>query len=93
MIGNAAGGLPPEKAKEMRDTFSSAPAGSGGGGGGEGGRCVILPSYGMTECMPISSPPLTYNLERTGTSGARGANARAHSPTSLMHYRIRVPEG
>ena len=23
----------------------------------------------MTECMPISSPPLTYQLDRVGTSG------------------------
>ena len=30
---------------------------------------VVLPSYGMTECMPISSPPLTYQLDRVGTSG------------------------
>ena len=30
---------------------------------------AVLPSYGMTECMPISSPPLTYQLDRVGTSG------------------------
>ncbi|KAJ6630049.1 hypothetical protein B0H10DRAFT_1939287 [Mycena sp. CBHHK59/15] len=30
---------------------------------------VILPSYGMTECMPIASPPITYQLERPGCSG------------------------
>ena len=29
----------------------------------------MLPSYGMTECMPISSPPVGYALERPGTSG------------------------
>eukprot|EP01052_Picozoa_sp_SAG31_P001526 SAG31_NODE_51_length_30464_cov_16.835628_13_plen_1181_part_00 len=58
MIGNAAGGLPPDRAIRMRDTFSV-----------QGRRCVILPSYGMTECMPISSPPLSYDLERCGTSG------------------------
>lgn len=29
----------------------------------------VLPSYGMTECMPISSPPATYQLEKPGTSG------------------------
>jgi long-subunit acyl-CoA synthetase (AMP-forming) len=29
----------------------------------------ILPSYGMSECMPISSPPATYQLEKPGTSG------------------------
>ncbi|KAM4055653.1 AMP-binding enzyme [Hirsutella rhossiliensis] len=31
--------------------------------------CVVLPSYGMTECMPISTPPLDYRLDREGTSG------------------------
>ena len=31
---------------------------------------VVLPSYGMTECMPIASPPPNFNLsERIGTSG------------------------
>ena len=29
----------------------------------------VLPSYGMTECMPITSPPSTYRLEKAGTSG------------------------
>ena len=28
-----------------------------------------MPSYGMTECMPISAPPLDYNLEHPGSSG------------------------
>ena len=28
-----------------------------------------MPSYGMTECMPISSPPVGYNPDRPGTSG------------------------
>ncbi|ORY48525.1 hypothetical protein BCR33DRAFT_847915 [Rhizoclosmatium globosum] len=32
-------------------------------------NAVVLPSYGMTECMPIATPPLTYNLEKPGTSG------------------------
>ncbi|KAH8836233.1 hypothetical protein RJ55_10058 [Drechmeria coniospora] len=50
---NAAGGLLPSLARQLRDTF----------------HCVVLPSYGMTECMPISTPPLTYELEREGTSG------------------------
>ncbi|KAE8153071.1 hypothetical protein BDV25DRAFT_127544 [Aspergillus avenaceus] len=31
--------------------------------------CTVLPSYGMTECMPITAPPLDYNLDRPGTSG------------------------
>jgi len=53
MIANAAGGLLPSLAEEMRQTFGA----------------VILPSYGMTECMPISSPPATYDLSKPGTSG------------------------
>ncbi|KAF4494138.1 peroxisomal-coenzyme A synthetase [Fusarium agapanthi] len=50
---NAAGGLLPSLAYQLRDTFN----------------CVVLPSYGMTECMPISTPPLEYRLDREGTSG------------------------
>ncbi|ETS05133.1 hypothetical protein M419DRAFT_71530 [Trichoderma reesei RUT C-30] len=50
---NAAGGLLPSLACRLRDTFS----------------CTVLPSYGMTECMPISTPPLDYQLDREGTSG------------------------
>ncbi|KAF4337287.1 coenzyme a synthetase [Fusarium beomiforme] len=50
---NAAGGLLPSLAYQLRDTFD----------------CVVLPSYGMTECMPISTPPLDYRLDREGTSG------------------------
>ena len=53
LVCNAAGGLLPSLACQLRDTF----------------RCVVLPSYGMTECMPISSPPLDYQLDRPGTSG------------------------
>ncbi|KAL7951139.1 hypothetical protein V8C42DRAFT_138958 [Trichoderma barbatum] len=50
---NAAGGLLPSLACQLRDTF----------------KCPVLPSYGMTECMPISTPPLDYKLDREGTSG------------------------
>lgn len=50
---NAAGGLLPALAIRLRDTF----------------KCTVLPSYGMTECMPISTPPLDYTLNRSGTSG------------------------
>ncbi|KAL5624568.1 hypothetical protein BROUX41_004628 [Berkeleyomyces rouxiae] len=53
LICNAAGGLLPTLAGELKTKFN----------------CTILPSYGMTECMPISTPPLTYQLEREGTSG------------------------
>ena len=54
MIANAAGGLLPSLANEMRHVFHGV---------------HVLPSYGMTECMPISSPPFQYNLEKPGTSG------------------------
>ena len=54
MIANAAGGLLPSLAVQLRDTFHG---------------CHVLPSYGMTECMPISSPPHTYQLDKPGTSG------------------------
>ena len=53
LVCNAAGGLLPALAAQLRDTF----------------HCTILPSYGMTECMPISTPPLDYTLDRVGTSG------------------------
>lgn len=53
MIANAAGGLLPSLAEELRKTFGAN----------------VLPSYGMTECMPISSPPFSYQLDRPGTSG------------------------
>ncbi|KAI9163735.1 Oxalate--CoA ligase [Paramyrothecium foliicola] len=53
LVCNAAGGLLPSLACQLRDTF----------------KCVVLPSYGMTECMPISTPPLDYKLDREGTSG------------------------
>jgi acyl carrier protein len=53
LVCNAAGGLLPSLAIQIRDTFN----------------CIVLPSYGMTECMPISTPPLNYKLERSGTSG------------------------
>ncbi|KAK3690498.1 hypothetical protein B0T22DRAFT_424389 [Podospora appendiculata] len=53
LVCNAAGGLLPALAHRLRDTF----------------RCTVLPSYGMTECMPISTPPIDYKLDRPGTSG------------------------
>lgn len=52
-ICNAGAGLPPTLAAQLRDTF----------------HCVVLPSYGMTECMPIAAPPADYALDRPGTSG------------------------
>ncbi|TID27890.1 putative peroxisomal-coenzyme a synthetase [Venturia nashicola] len=53
MVCNAAGGLLPSLAQRLHDTFN----------------CPVLPSYGMTECMPISTPPIDYKLDRPGTSG------------------------
>ena len=58
LICNAAGGLLPSLALQLRGTFSTSTV-----------SCIVLPSYGMTECMPISTPPLDYQLDRTGTSG------------------------
>eukprot|EP01031_Cornospumella_fuschlensis_P038872 gene38872-47283_t len=52
-IANAAGGLLPVLAAALRDTF----------------HATILTSYGMTECMPISTPPQHYALDPAGTSG------------------------
>ena len=54
-IANAAGGLLPVLAESLKKTFHKA---------------VILTSYGMTECMPIASPPQTYKLDPIGTSGS-----------------------
>lgn len=53
MIANAAGALLPSLARELRQVF----------------RAAVLPSYGMTECMPITSPPANYQLNKPGTSG------------------------
>ena len=58
LVCNAAGGLLPSLACQLRDTFTTKSV-----------ECKVLPSYGMTECMPISTPPLNYKLERAGTSG------------------------
>lgn len=53
LVCNAAGGLLPSLALRIQSTF----------------KCSVLPSYGMTECMPISTPPMDYKLDRPGTSG------------------------
>ena len=53
LVCNAAGGLLPSLALQLQQSFG----------------CIVLPSYGMTECMPISTPPLSYVLDRPGTSG------------------------
>lgn len=68
MICNAAGGLLPSLANELRATFN----------------CAVLPSYGMTECMPIASPPVTYKLERPGCSGvACGPYLSIRDPSNI----------
>ncbi|KAF7353427.1 Peroxisomal-coenzyme a synthetase [Mycena sanguinolenta] len=47
-------------------------------------QAVILPSYGMTECMPIASPPTTYRLERPGCSGIPcGPHLSIRDPANL----------
>jgi acyl-CoA synthetase (AMP-forming)/AMP-acid ligase II len=43
----------PVLAKSLKETFDA----------------TILTSYGMTECMPISTPPFSYDLNPSGTSG------------------------
>ena len=53
LVCNAAGALLPTLASQLQTTFG----------------CTVLPSYGMTECMPIATPPVTYRLDRPGTSG------------------------
>ena len=54
LIANAAGGLLPVLAKRLAKTFPNA---------------TVMPSYGMTECMPIAAPPVAYKLEREKSSG------------------------
>ena len=69
LIANAAAPLPPALAVKMRETYSAP-----------GRRCVLMPSYGMTECMPISAPPHDYNLERPGSSGRQlGPQLQIHT--------------
>lgn len=53
-ICNAGAALSPSLANQIKSIFTQA---------------AILPSYGMTECMPISAPPLDYGLELDGSSG------------------------
>ncbi|KAL2869726.1 uncharacterized protein BJX67DRAFT_378781 [Aspergillus lucknowensis] len=52
-ICNAGGGIPATLAVQLREVF----------------KCVVLPSYGMTECAPITAPEKDYELGRAGTSG------------------------
>ncbi|KAF7317849.1 Peroxisomal-coenzyme A synthetase [Mycena kentingensis (nom. inval.)] len=78
MIANAAGGLLPSLAVSLKSTFEA----------------VILPSYGMTECMPIASPPITYQLERPGCSGlACGPHMSVRDPADLERELARGRTG
>jgi len=54
LVAAAAGPLPHTLSMQLQKTFNDA---------------VVLPSYGMTECMPISCPPADYKLEKPGCSG------------------------
>ncbi|KAF7975487.1 hypothetical protein HWV62_9401 [Athelia sp. TMB] len=76
MICNAAGGLLPSLAVDLRDTFGGA---------------AILPSYGMTECMPIASPLTSYALDRPGCSGvACGPHISIRHP---LNNELALPVG
>jgi acyl-CoA synthetase (AMP-forming)/AMP-acid ligase II len=69
MVCNAAGGLLPTLAVELKEAFGGA---------------IVLPSYGMTECMPISTPPTNYQLDRPGCSGiACGPYMSIRNPGNL----------
>ncbi|KAF8887354.1 acetyl-CoA synthetase-like protein [Infundibulicybe gibba] len=79
MVCNAAGGLLPSLAMELKSTFVGA---------------VILPSYGMTECMPIASPTTSYQLDRPGCSGmACGPYLSIRDPSNLEREMPRGKTG
>ncbi|MFY0690474.1 MAG: AMP-binding protein [Paracoccaceae bacterium] len=54
-IRSAGAELPDAVARDLADLFGEAVA--------------ILPTYGMTEAMPIAAPPASYRLERPGSVG------------------------
>ncbi|KAI8060739.1 hypothetical protein BC940DRAFT_149570 [Gongronella butleri] len=54
IISNGGGALAPHLAKQMQECFPNA---------------VVMPSYGMTECMPMTAPPRDYDLDCEGSSG------------------------
>ncbi|KAF8998268.1 acetyl-CoA synthetase-like protein [Cyathus striatus] len=69
MVCNAAGGLLPSLATQLKETFGGA---------------IVLPSYGMTECMPIATPPVNYQLDRPGCSGiACGPHLSIRDPRDI----------
>ncbi|ORX46049.1 hypothetical protein DM01DRAFT_1339686 [Hesseltinella vesiculosa] len=53
-ISNGGGSLAPNLAQDLQLCFPNA---------------VVMPSYGMTECMPMTAPPRDYALECQGSSG------------------------
>ena len=59
-------------------------------------RCHVLPSYGMTECMPIAAPPEGYELDRVGSSGlplgptVQVQDAEGHALPANTHGHIVV---
>ena len=54
LVRSGAAHMPPPLAERLRETFPTA---------------HVLPTYSMTECMPIASPPAGYNLEKSGSVG------------------------
>lgn len=52
-VANASGGLSEALAERMHAGFG----------------CCVLPCYGMTECMPVSSPPLVHPVLHPASSG------------------------
>ncbi|WP_243614006.1 AMP-binding protein [Shimia aestuarii] len=54
-IRSASADLPNAMARDLADLFGDAVA--------------VLPTYGMTEAMPIAAPPLTYRLEKPRSVG------------------------
>jgi acyl-CoA synthetase (AMP-forming)/AMP-acid ligase II len=55
LLRSGAASLPHAEAARLAKTF--------------GGRTCVMPTYSMTECMPVATPPLGYKLERPGTVG------------------------
>mmetsp|Transcript_102546 Transcript_102546/g.289611 ORF Transcript_102546/g.289611 Transcript_102546/m.289611 type:complete len:1144 (-) Transcript_102546:47-3478(-) len=52
-IRSGAANLPDQDARDLRELFA----------------CTVLPTYSMSECMPIAQPPLEYDLGRPGSVG------------------------
>ena len=86
MICNAAGGLAPSLAARMKDTFSNA-AILPSYGMTESvylSACDYLCSHSVDRCMPITSPPTNYQLDRPGSSGiACGPHLSIRDPLDI----------